>query len=52
MTNSWSCAGRIANPTGATRTAPAVDLGDDRAYMNEAIAAIKTHEGALTLGKR
>ena len=32
--------------------APAVDLGDDRAYMNEAIAAIKTHEGALTLGKR
>jgi Flp pilus assembly secretin CpaC len=32
--------------------APAVDLGDDHAYMNEAIAAIKTHEGALTLGKR
>ena len=32
--------------------APAVDLGDDRAYMNEAIAAIRTHEGALTLGKR
>jgi Flp pilus assembly secretin CpaC len=32
--------------------APAVDLGDDHAYMNETIAAIKNHEGALTLGKR
>ena len=32
--------------------APAVDLDDDHAYMNDAIAAIKTHEGALTLGKR
>jgi len=32
--------------------APAVDLGDDHAYMNEAIAAIKSHENALTLGKR
>jgi len=32
--------------------APAVDLGDDRAYMNDTIASIKNHEGALTLGKR
>src|SRR5208283_147901 len=32
--------------------ARAVDLGDDHTYMNETIAAIKNHEGALTLGKR
>jgi hypothetical protein len=32
--------------------APAVDLGDDHVYMNDTIAAIKSHEGALTLGKR
>ncbi len=29
----------------------AVDLGDDHAYMGETIAAIKLHEGTLTIGK-
>jgi len=29
----------------------AVDLGDDHAYMNDTIGAIKAHEGTLTIGK-
>jgi hypothetical protein len=31
---------------------PSVDLGDDHAYMNETINAIKVHESSLTLGRR
>jgi len=31
--------------------APAVDLGDDHAFMGETIGAIKNHEGALSVGK-
>ena len=31
---------------------PAVDLGDDHAYMNDTIGAAKAHEGSLSVGKR
>lgn len=30
---------------------PSVDLGDDHAYMGDTIAAIKLHEGTLSVGK-